>query len=220
MNKKQNILKAALVLFTENGARATSTKSIATEAGVSEALIFKHFGTKDNLLEEIIKKGYQEASKFTNNYLIVDSPEEFLRKFIDLPQELVDNQFDFWRMQYKILPLNPIAQQYHNNFMNPSNEQLKLSFETLNYKHPELEAEIMLLFIDNVWKSYVSERLTQKKCQEIALLLNTPYYNKNAICSGLHFFCVLDVVYLSFVKKIKNVYKRKSKKRNALNATI
>lgn len=175
MNKKQNILQAALVLFTENGARATSTKSIATEAGVSEALIFKHFGTKDNLLEELIKKGYQEAIKFTNVYLVANSPEEFLRKFIDLPQELVDNQFDFWRMQYKILPLNPIAQQYHNNFMNPSNEQLKLSFETLNYKHPELEAEIILLFIDNVWKSYVSERLSRKKCQEIALLLKKKY---------------------------------------------
>lgn len=175
MNKKQDILNAALVLFTEQGARATSTKSIAKEAGVSEALIFKHFGTKDNLLEELIKKGYNEAIKYTSTFLKANSAEEFLIKFIDLPQQLVDNQFDFWRMQYKILPLNPIAQQYHNTFMKPSNEQLMLSFETLNYKHPELEAEILLLFIDNVWKSYVSDRLSKKRCEEIALLMKKKY---------------------------------------------
>ena len=175
MSKKQDILTAALNLFTEQGARATSTKSIALEAGVSEALIFKHFGTKDNLLEDLIKKGYVEAVRITNHFLNAEKESDFLAQFIELPLHLVTNQFDFWRMQYKILPLNPIAQQYHNNFMNPSKEQLKLSFETLNYKHPELEAEIMLLFIDNVWKSYVSERLTQKKCQEIALLLKKKY---------------------------------------------
>ena len=175
MNKKQEILDASLILFTEQGARATSTKSIAKQAGVSEALIFKYFGTKDNLLEELIKKDYLEAIAFTSNFLNANSAEEFLIHFIDLPEKLVDHQFDFWRMIYKILPLNPIAQQYHQNFMKPSHEKLKLSFEALNYKHPELEAEILLLFIDNVWKSYVSDKLSKKKCQEIARLLKKKY---------------------------------------------
>lgn len=175
MNKKQEILRAALLLFTEQGARATSTKSIAKEAGVSEALIFKHFGTKDLLLEEIIKKGYQEATKFTSSYLIVDSPQEFLRRFLELPQKLVENQFDFWRMQYKIMPLNPIAYQYHHNFMKPSLEQLKLSFETLSYKYPELEAEIILLLTDNIWKNYVTGQLTKNKCEELLILMKKKY---------------------------------------------
>lgn len=175
MNKKQDILKAALVLFTEQGARATSTKSIAKEAGVSEALIFKHFGTKDQLLEELIKKGYQEATKFTSTFLVADSPQEFLSKFLDLPQKLVDHQFDFWRMQYKIMPLNPIAYQYHNNFMKPSFDRLKLSFETLSYKYPELEAEMTLLLTDNIWKNYVTETLTKEKCEDIALLMKKKY---------------------------------------------
>lgn len=175
MSKKQDILKATLILFTEQGARATSTKSIAKQAGVSEALIFKYFGTKDNLLEELIKKDYLGAIDFTRKFLGASSAEDFLIKFIDLPIALIDHQFDFWRMIYKILPLNPIAQQYHHNYMKPSHEKLKLSFEALNYKHPELEAEILLLFIDNVWKKYVSGRLTKEKYEEIARLLKKKY---------------------------------------------
>lgn len=175
MSKKQDILDAALNLFTEQGARATSTKSIAKKAGVSEALIFKHFGTKDNLLEDLIKKGYVKAVKFTNVFLSSQSPEEFLSKFIELPLHLVQNQFDFWRMQYKISPLNPIAQQYHANFMNPSRNQLIESFKSMNYPNAKTESELVLLLIDNLWKSFVSERLTEKSCIEIIELLKGKY---------------------------------------------
>nr|WP_297307999.1 TetR/AcrR family transcriptional regulator [uncultured Flavobacterium sp.] len=175
MSKKDEILKASLVLFTEQGARATSTKSIAKQAGVSEALIFKYFGTKDNLLEELIKKDYFDAIDFTRVYLSSKSGKDFLIKFIELPIDLVDNQFDFWRMIYKIFPLNPIAQQYHNNFMKPSLKKLEKSFEALNYENPALEAEILLLFVDSIWKSYVSDKITKEKYQEISYVLKKRY---------------------------------------------
>ena len=85
MSKKQDILTAALNLFTEQGARATSTKSIALEAGVSEALIFKHFGTKDNLLEDLIKKGYVEAVRITNHFLNAEKESDFLEGCLSFP---------------------------------------------------------------------------------------------------------------------------------------
>ncbi|UYW00725.1 TetR/AcrR family transcriptional regulator [Flavobacterium agricola] len=175
MSKKQEILNASLILFTEQGARATSTKSIAKQAGVSEALIFKYFGTKDNLLEELIKKDYLEAIDFTRNKLARNAPKDFLIRFIDLPIELVDDKFDFWRMIYKILPLNPIAQQYHTNFMKPSHDKLRRCFESLGYPKAEYEAEILLLFTDTVWKNYVSGNLTKESYQEIATLLKKKY---------------------------------------------
>lgn len=175
MSKKADILTAALNLFTEQGARATSTKSIALEAGVSEALIFKYFGTKDNLLEDLIKKGYVEAVHITNQYLNAENESDFLAQFIELPLHLVNNQFDFWRMQYKILPLNQIAQHYHSNFMKPSRNRLVESFEALNYPQAETEAEIVLLLIDNLWKSFVSERLSKKSCEKIIELLKGKY---------------------------------------------
>lgn len=43
------ILEAAVLLFGQQGLRGTTMKDIATEAGVSQALIVHHFGTKDAL---------------------------------------------------------------------------------------------------------------------------------------------------------------------------
>lgn len=43
------ILEAAVRLLGENGFAATSLKAIATAAGVSQALIIHHFGSKDGL---------------------------------------------------------------------------------------------------------------------------------------------------------------------------
>lgn len=43
------ILNAAVMLFGKHGFRGTTLKDIATEAGVSQALIVHHFGTKNAL---------------------------------------------------------------------------------------------------------------------------------------------------------------------------
>lgn len=48
--KMQAILSASLELFAEKGYSNTSTKDIARLADVAEGTIFKHFGSKENLL--------------------------------------------------------------------------------------------------------------------------------------------------------------------------
>lgn len=48
--KMQDILSASLILFAERGYSNTSTKDISRLANVAEGTIFKHFGSKENLL--------------------------------------------------------------------------------------------------------------------------------------------------------------------------
>lgn len=48
--KMQDILNASLILFAEKGYSNTSTKDISRLANVAEGTIFKHFGSKENLL--------------------------------------------------------------------------------------------------------------------------------------------------------------------------
>lgn len=52
--KQQRIVEAAIQLFAEKGYSNTSTAEIAKVAEVSEASIFKQYGTKDNLLLSLI----------------------------------------------------------------------------------------------------------------------------------------------------------------------
>lgn len=51
--KQRAVFEAAVSLFAEKGYVATSTSEIAKKAGVSEGLIFKHFGNKEKLLKSI-----------------------------------------------------------------------------------------------------------------------------------------------------------------------
>ncbi len=56
MSKKQEtrekIIAAALQLFAEQGYYSTTTKEIAAKASVNEITLFRHFGSKENLLQE------------------------------------------------------------------------------------------------------------------------------------------------------------------------
>ncbi|PYS76789.1 MAG: hypothetical protein DMF66_12825 [Acidobacteria bacterium] len=52
--RRLQIVKVAMRLFSERGFRGTTTKEIAHAAGVSEAIIFRHFATKEELYAAII----------------------------------------------------------------------------------------------------------------------------------------------------------------------
>jgi AcrR family transcriptional regulator len=56
MDNRDKILQAALAVFTEVGFRGATTRRIAQEAGVNEITLFRHFGSKDRLLHEAIKR--------------------------------------------------------------------------------------------------------------------------------------------------------------------
>jgi AcrR family transcriptional regulator len=52
--RRQQLLHVAMRLFSEKGFSGTTTKEIACAAGVSEAVIFKHFANKDELYSAIL----------------------------------------------------------------------------------------------------------------------------------------------------------------------
>jgi AcrR family transcriptional regulator len=51
--RKRSILNAARDLFARNGFKGTSVREIARAAGVSEALLYKHFASKEALYKEL-----------------------------------------------------------------------------------------------------------------------------------------------------------------------
>jgi TetR/AcrR family transcriptional regulator len=53
--RRRVIVEAAVGLFSQKGFRGTTTKEIAETAGCSEATIFKHFATKNELYSAILE---------------------------------------------------------------------------------------------------------------------------------------------------------------------
>lgn len=60
--RRQEILAVARRLFAERGYDATTTREVAAAAGVSDALIYRHFASKDALLRALIDDGIERFS--------------------------------------------------------------------------------------------------------------------------------------------------------------
>jgi AcrR family transcriptional regulator len=54
-NTKELLLQATLKLISEKGYLGTTTREIASEAGVTEITLFRNFGSKELLFEEVLK---------------------------------------------------------------------------------------------------------------------------------------------------------------------
>src|SRR4030095_15698868 len=54
VDRRLQILRVAMRLFSQRGFRGTTTKEIALAAGVSEAMVFLHFATKEQLYSAIL----------------------------------------------------------------------------------------------------------------------------------------------------------------------
>lgn len=153
--KKELIQDTALQLFAEKGYDATPTSLIAKEAGVSEGLIFRHFINKENLLEALVKAGYRRIADKSRGLLSDGDPYLLIHDVLELPLRLVDEEKNFWRMQYRLVN-DTIAQRHHARYMKSVNYKLTEAFEKLGYKEPKLETEALMILVEALWKFYVA----------------------------------------------------------------
>jgi len=53
---KERLLEATLCLISEKGYLGATTREIAARAGVTEITLFRHFGSKERLFEEVLQR--------------------------------------------------------------------------------------------------------------------------------------------------------------------
>ena len=58
--RREQILKSAELLFAATGLRSTTTAALAKAAGISEAILYRHFGAKQKLFEKVVERNTQE----------------------------------------------------------------------------------------------------------------------------------------------------------------
>ncbi len=62
VDRRQQLIRVAIKVFSQKGFSGATTKEIASAAGVSEAIIFRHFPTKDDLYAAILDHKASESS--------------------------------------------------------------------------------------------------------------------------------------------------------------
>lgn len=155
--KQEKILQAALELFAKEGYKATSTSKVAKHAGVSEGLIFRHFGNKDGLLEAIIKEGEERVKLIFADILLEPDPKKLVLKALESfsPLRISAEELEFWKLQYKI---KWELEQYNEHKMEPLQVALANAFKKLGYDDPELEAQVFLVTMDGLATRYFLQK--------------------------------------------------------------
>ena len=156
MTSHSKIEQAALQLFGEKGYDSTSTSLIARSAGVSEALLFKYFISKEKLFEYLIKQGFRRIVEANRGIIIEKNARVLIENVIDLPYKLVHDEPDFWKMQDKEFN-RPLVQKYFQRFMSPIDNLLKEAFATVGAEAPELATLQLLLLIQSLWRNLLYE---------------------------------------------------------------
>ena len=80
-DRRQQIIATAMELFGKKGFRGTTTRDLATEADVNEAIIFRHFKTKEELYTAIIEQKAGERDSYheeLERLATVGDDEQFL----------------------------------------------------------------------------------------------------------------------------------------------
>lgn len=128
--RRSQILAVAVTLFSNRGFRGTTTKEIAHAAGVSEAMVFRHFATKEELYAAILDHKACAHDRFDPKDLASDA---IARKddrgvFESLALAALDHHEkdpEFQRLLlHSALEKHQLAQMFFNEFVRPVYEFL------------------------------------------------------------------------------------------------
>lgn len=79
--REQQILDAAVAVFSERGFQNASMDAVAERVGVTKPVLYTHFGSKDGLLLACISRARAELLEVTSGAAAsADTPEEMLRR--------------------------------------------------------------------------------------------------------------------------------------------
>ena len=160
MTEKQETIRAvALRLFAGQGYENTPTSQIAKEAGVSEGLIFRHFENKDGLLNAIIADGQARIKRLADRIAQETDPKNVLARTIDLPLTLINEEREFWTLQF-ILKHNSkyaAAPKAEGDYYSTLGGAVRRAFVTLGYAQPERETELLVLLLEGFGSSLLTQ---------------------------------------------------------------
>lgn len=147
MKKKDLILQKSLELFSNNGFKGTSTRSIANEAGVSEGLIFKHFKSKNGLLRALLRIGSSKSTPEIQKIKNHNDPKEVISSCIKLFLNIKKEDYPFWRLYYA----NGFEENSQAIGLEPLLKKVVIgSFKELGYVKAALEAGLLLNSLDGL----------------------------------------------------------------------
>ena len=129
---KERILDIALELFAQNGYLGTSMSDIAKQLGFTKAALYKHYTSKQEILDQIVERMNRMDYERAEEYEMPETePDGFAEAYMHTPIEKIRTyslaQFDHWTKETfsanfrKMLTLeqyrDPKLAQLHHDYL-------------------------------------------------------------------------------------------------------
>ena len=171
---KEKILEEALKLFAQSGYMGTSMNEIASRLGVTKAALYKHYSSKQEILDSIVERMNQMDTERAKEY---EMPDGDMEKVI---------------AGYKNTALEKIRQYTKVQFLHWTEEEFSCCFRKMltleQYRDPEMAklyqkhlAEGPLRYIEDVFSGMVE---SSEEAKQLAMDFYGPIFLLYSIYDG------------------------------------
>ena len=173
-NTKERILDEALKLFAQSGYMGTSMNDIADRMGVTKAALYKHYKSKQEILDSIVEKMNRMDQERVKEY---DMPEGNMKEVVE---------------GYRSTALDKIKEFTKVQFLHWTQEEFPCCFRKMltleQYRDPELAKLYQkylsggpLLYIEEVFRGFTDN---EGKAKQLALDFYGPIFLLYSIYDG------------------------------------
>ena len=173
-NTKERILEEALKLFAQSGYMGTSMNDIASSLGVTKAALYKHYTSKQEILDSIVEKMNQMDMERVKEY---DMPEGNMKEVVE---------------GYRSTALDKIKEFTKVQFLHWTKEEFPCCFRKMltleQYRDPELAKLYQkylsggpLLYIEEVFRGFTDN---EGEAKQLALDFYGPIFLLYSIYDG------------------------------------
>lgn len=197
-NRKEEIVLATIKLAAEYGLFNVSMSMIAEKVGIKKPSLYKHFASKEEIVEAVYEQirnlAKEKSSTVAIDYSVLFQGKdalEILQKMVDgyIHMNRQEQMYDFYKVIYAERSIQPVAAR----IMAEETERMILATKQLFYA---MEVHKKLHFC-NADMSAVSFAMTIHGLMEYALdrrALNDEAENKRLINDYLQWFCEENAV--------------------------
>ncbi|MDC1106429.1 TetR/AcrR family transcriptional regulator [Prolixibacteraceae bacterium] len=160
VERKQQIMGAAMRLFSEKNPAEVSIATIAKEAGVSKGLMYSYFKSKDELELSIMNSTIDEIMEiFLVSNKVIEGPDDFTNRINRLFDHVINNVAT-WKIYTQLI----LQSKMKEFLMSPKiqdvmgwyQEQLFNYLQKQGFEDPAKEIIIVGALIDGISIQYVS----------------------------------------------------------------